>query len=176
MAVYGDVTEATTYHDARGQGSRWSAVSDQEAALQRATDYIDQRYREKLKSGRWASMFTGERTNGRSQENEWPRTGAQDYEGNEIPDDEVPKEVEHAAYEAALLEGEEAGSLSPQYTATEQVTSETVGPISVKYADTSKMHMPQGVETPNRPILPHVDEIISPVLTPRYDLPAVKTI
>lgn len=174
--MYGTTSGADAYHTARGQGSRWDAITDKDAALQRGSDYIDQRYREKLKSGRWAPMFPGSRTDGRSQDNEWPRTGATDYEGNEIPDDEVPQEVEFAAYEAALLEGEEAGSLSPTFTASEQAVSETVGPISVKYADTSRMHLPEGVETPNRPQVPFIDEIIAPVLQPRYDLPAVKVV
>lgn len=173
---YGDVTRATTYHEARGQGDRWAAIEDKEAALQRGTDYCDQRYREKLKSGRWVSMFPGSKANGRSQDREWPRTDATDYEGNDIADDEVPEEVEHAAYEAALLEGEDPGSLSPQYVASEQAKREKVGPVEVEYADTSKMHLPQGVETPNRPIVPVIDEIIAPVLVPRYDLPAVSVV
>ena len=170
MSVYGDITQASTYHDARGQGARWDAITDQDAALQRGSDYIDQRYREKLKSGRWLSMFSGTRTDGRSQDREWPRTGAADYEGNEIASDEIPDEVLHATFEAALLEGEEPGSLSPQYVASEQAKREKVGPIEVEYRDTGSM------DTPNRPKVPQIDEIISPVLTPRYDYPAVRVV
>lgn len=175
--MYGTTGDADTYHSARGN-TAWAALSaaDKTAALIRGSDYIDQRYREKLKSGRWLSMFSGTRTDGRSQDNEWPRTGATDYEGNEIATDAVPVEVEYAAYEAALREAASPGSLSPDYTMTEQVTQEKVGPIDIKYADTSKMALPKGIETPNRPIIPEIDEIIAPVLVPRYEYPGVRVV
>lgn len=171
--MYGTVEDADTYHAARGNTS-WDSLADpaKEQALQRGTDYIDQRYREKLKSGRWVSMFSGTRTAGRSQDNEWPRTGATDYEGNELPDNEVPQEVEYATYEAALRESVTPGSLSPDYVPTEQVIQDTVGPITVKYASGSGAPG----STPNRPVIPEIDEIIAPVLVPRYDYPAVRVV
>jgi hypothetical protein len=121
-------------------------------------------------------MFAGSRKEGRSQVREWPRSDAVDYEGNEISDGDVPDEVQRAAYEAALREAANPGSLSPDYTMTEQVKKEKVGPIEVEYSDTSKMDMPKGVETPNRPIIPEIDEIIAPVLVARYDLPGVTVV
>tara|TARA_R100000687_G_scaffold83707_1_gene89656 strand:+ start:18529 stop:19062 length:534 start_codon:yes stop_codon:yes gene_type:complete len=177
MIYYGTLTDAAVYHDARGN-SAWSGYTaeQQEAALTRGSDYLDQRYRERLKSGKWVSMFSGSRTDGRSQENEWPRTGATDYEGNEIGSSEVPVEVKNAAYEAALREAATPGSLSPDFTMTEQVTKEKVGPIEVQYADTTKAMMPKGVETPNRPIISEIDEIIAPVLVARYDYPGVRVV
>lgn len=168
---YGTLTDAALYHDARGQGDRWAAVEDQAGALVRGSDYVDQRYRQKLASGRWASGFAGSKSGGRSQLREWPRTGAQDYDGNSILPDEVPVEVLHATYEAALREGEAPGSLSPDFVPAEQVTQETVGPITVKYADTSKVD-----GAPNRPVVPAIDEIIAPVLVTRYDMPAVRVV
>src|SRR5690606_22776375 len=136
--MYGDISDASAYHVARGNTAWATYTSAQQlAALIRGSDYVDQRYREKLKSGRWVSMFSGAKTGGRNQAREWPRTGATDYEGNEIADDVVPVEVEHAAYEAALREAAAPGSLSPDYVPTERVTQETVGPITVKYADGS---------------------------------------
>ena len=87
--TYGTVEAARSYHAARGNGDRWDALSDATAALQRGTDYIDARYREQLKSGRWVSMFSGRKAEPR-QTNEWPRVDAEDYEGNELPSDEVP--------------------------------------------------------------------------------------
>lgn len=177
MSFYGTVLGADSYHDDRGN-SAWAALTEpaKESALTRGSDYVDQRYRERLASGKWASMFSGVRTDGRSQDREWPRTGATDYEGSEIGTSETPTEVENATYEAALREAAEPGSLSPDYTMTGQVTQETVGPITVKYADTSSMKMPKGIETPNRPIIPEIDEIIAPVLVPRYDYPAVTAV
>lgn len=175
--MYGTVAKADTYHADRGN-TAWAALSSEKktAALLRGSDYINQRYRQKMKSGRWLPMFPGERANGRSQDNEWPRKDAKDYEGNEIPDDEVPVEVENAAYEAALREAESPGSLSPDYTVTEQVRREKVGPIETEYAPTGNMKLPQGVETPNRPIIPEIDEIIAPVLIPRYEFPGVSVV
>ncbi len=177
MAYYGTLTDAGVYHDARGN-SAWTGYTpaQQEAALTRGSDYVDQRYREHLKSGRWVSMFSGTKTGGRSQDREWPRDDATDYEGLAITDGTTPTEVEKATYEAALREAASPGSLSPDYTMTEQVTKEKVGPIEVQYSDTAKMSMPKGVETPNRPIIPEIDEIIAPVLVARYDYPAVRVV
>lgn len=175
MAIsYGTTADASTYHNARGQGTRWDAITNQADALQRGSEYVDQRYREQLKSGRWVSMFSGTKTGGRTQDREWPRTYAEDYEGNAIPSGTVPDEVEHAAYEAALLEGENPGSLLPSYTASDQVTSEKVGPIEVKYG--SGFALPEGVTAPNQPVITIIDKIIAPVLTTRYDLPAVSVV
>lgn len=171
MDYYGDLTDAGVYHAARGN-SAWAAYTSeqQEAALVRGSDYVDGRYRTRLKSGRWVSLFSGVKTDGRSQAREWPRSGATDYEGNEIADDVVPVEVEYAAYESALREAATPGSLSPDFTPSTQVTQETVGPITVKYADGGDS------ETPNRPVIPAIDEIIAPVLVARYALPGIRVV
>lgn len=159
MAIYGTLVGANDYHAARGNAA-WAAgtIPDREAALQRATDYIDGRYRMQTAGGCWVSMFRGKRTDGRAQDLEWPRTGATDSEGNEIPDNEVPIEVEHASYEAALLELTNPGSLSPVFVASQQVTREKVGPVEVQYFDTSKI---DGAQPPNRPVVPAIDDILS---------------
>lgn len=158
MAIYGSVADATTYHAARGNAA-WAAATDADkaSALQRATDYIDGRYRRMTAGGCWVSMFRGARTDGRAQDLEWPRTGATDSEGNEIPDDEVPTEVEHATYEAALRELADPGSLSPEFVASQQVTREKVGPVEVAYSDTSA----SGYMPPNRPVVPAIDDILA---------------
>lgn len=160
MAIYGTLVDADAYHLARGNSGWTGADEAKQAALQRATDYIDGRYRYKMKSGCWRSMFPGEKTGGRAQDLEWPRTGATDYAGNEIPDDEVPREVEYATYEAALLELESPGSLSPIFIPGGQVTREKVDVVEVQYA------APQATDNtlPNRPIVPGIDEVIAPVV------------
>lgn len=172
MAIYGTLVAADAYHAARGNAGWTGTDADKLAALQRATDYIDGRYRYKLPSGRWLSMFTGTRTDGRSQDLEWPRTGAVDYEGNEIPDTEVPIEVESATYEAALRELTDPGSLSPDFVPASQVTKEKVDVVEVQYA------APQASDgmLPNRPIVPEIDEILAPLLRTPYDFPAVRVV
>lgn len=157
MAIYGTLANANAYHMARGNTGWTGADALREAALQRATDYIDGRYRYQTAGGCWKSMFRGTKTGGRAQDLEWPRTGATDSEGNEIPDDEVPVEVEHATYEAALRELLEPGSLSPVFVEAQQVTREKVGPIEVSYSEAT-MH---GAMPPNRPVVPAIDDILA---------------
>lgn len=171
--MYGTLVDAGTYHSDRGN-TAWAAGSEpaRTAALVRATDYIDQRYRHRLKSGRWQSMFRGERTAGRGQPNEWPRTGATDYDDNEIADDVVPVEVEYATYEAALRELVEPGSLSPDFVPSGQVIKEKVGPIEVGYA----APVVTDNSVPNRPIIPAIDEIIAPVVLRPAEYPAVRVV
>lgn len=164
MAIYGALIGANDYHAARGNAA-WAAetVVDREAALRRATDYIDGRYRMQTAGGCWVSMFRGKRTDGRAQDLEWPRTGAKDSEGNAIPDDEVPVEVENATYEAALLELQNPGSLSPVFVASQLVTREKVGPIEVAYSDTKV----EGTMPPNRPVVPIIDDILAGLICDR---------
>lgn len=173
MPHYGDLTDASAYHAERGNAA-WDTYTptQQQAALVRASQYVDGRYRWRLSSGRWQSMFRGTKTGGRAQALEWPRTGATDYEGNAIDDDVVPVEVEYATYEAALREAAAPGSLSPDFTASAQVTKEKVGPVEVQYAET----MAGDNMTPNRPVIPAIDEIIAPLVFRPYELPAVVTV
>lgn len=170
MAIYGTTAGADTYHAARGNDA-WALLSEpaKAAALQRGTDYVDGRCRWQLPSGRWESMFPGEKVGGRAQEREWPRIGAVDYAGNAIDSSEVPREVDHATYEAALREGAAPGSLSPDFVPSAQVTKEKVGPVEIGYAS------PQAGDnsTPNRPIVPLIDAILAPVTSRPYEFPAV---
>lgn len=169
--MYGTLIEADSYHTERSN-SAWAGTDDvKTAALVRASDYIDARYRYKLTSGAWICAFRGTRTGGRSQVAEWPRTGAVDSEGSTIPDTEVPAEVIRATYELALRELVEPGSLSPDYVPSAQVTQETIGPITVKYSDGTKC---ADDVPPNMPVVPLVDGILSGLLRPRSTLlPAV---
>jgi hypothetical protein len=161
MSTYGTVVEADTYHADRGNVT-WATYSgaDKLAALVRGSQYIDQRYRKKLCSGRWISLFPGEKTDGRSQPREWPRKNAVDYEGLTLVNDEVPVEVKYAAFEAALREAASPGSLSPDFVFSGYVTQVTIGPITEKYALASDF----SDNLPNRPIIPMIDELIAPVL------------
>lgn len=170
--MYGTLEGADAYHQARGN-TAWAIGPDdaRKAALVRATDYIDGRYRVMMATGRWVSMFPGVRTAGRGQANEWPRTGARDNDGNALPVDQVPVEVERATYEAALRELASPGSLSPDFVASEAVTKEKVGPIEVTYAEAAT-----GDQPPNRPAIPLIDGILGPLLRTPSLMPAVMVV
>ena len=165
---YGTVDGADTYHTAQGNTAWTGATELKEQAMTRGTAYIDGRYRYQRSSGTWLSMFRGVKTGGRAQSLEQPRTGQTDYEGNEIPDDEVPTECEIATYEAGLRELVTPGSLSPDYVPAEEVKREKVGPLETEFRDRPA---PDN-KTPTRPVIPAIDEILAPLLMRPYDLPA----
>jgi hypothetical protein len=127
---YISVADATAYHLARGNAA-WAAVASdtvREQLLRKATDYMEATYRE-----RWAGY---RKTS--TQSLSWPRY--------EVPirdsvtsgvytayyaNDEVPTIVARACADLALraIDGDLAADLDVP------VTSETVGPISVTYAE-----------------------------------------
>lgn len=166
---YGTVAAADAYHAARANAAWTGDDLAKQAALIRASVYIDGRYRKLLASGVWQSLFPGVKTEGRGQAREWPRTGAEDYEGHAIPSDQVPVEVEQATYEAALRELVEPGSLSPDFVAASTVKRQKVGPIEEEFSVASGADGAASV----RPVISIIDEMIAPVLVARYTLPAV---
>lgn len=136
-----------TYAAARGH--EFSDDADGEAALLRATTWLDGSYRDR---------FPGKRTHGRTQALQWPRIDAADTEGSPIASDEIPQEVIDAACEAAIRELAEPGVLSPDYVPAERVTAETVGPISIRYADAKG-------DDAARPVATVIEDILSGLLT-----------
>lgn len=147
--MYGSVSDADAYHEARGNSGWTGDNTAKEVALLRGSEYVDYSFR---------ARFPGWKAGLREQTREWPRTWAYDIEDNAIASDVVPVEVEHAAYEAALRELEEPGALTPDYTASEQAKREKVGPIEVEYAGAV------GVSSV-RPIITIIGGILAPVLT-----------
>ena len=91
-----------------------------------ASEWLDARFRD---------MFPGRKTNGRSQEREWPRTGASDEEGYAIDSLTVPVEVKHAAYEALRREAATPGILSKDYTPNKYQRASVSGAVSVDYTN-----------------------------------------
>lgn len=166
---YGTVAAADAYHAARANAAWTGDDVAKQAALIRASVYIDGRYRKLLASGVWQSLFPGVKTEGRGQAREWPRTGAEDYEGHAIPSDQVPVEVEQATYEAALRELVEPGSLSPDFVAASTVKRQKVGPIEEEFSVAAGADGAASV----RPVISIIDEMIAPLLVARYTLPAV---
>lgn len=147
---YGTISAADTYHSDRGN-SAWAAGAtvDKTSALVRASEYIDGQYR---------SSFSGHRTQGRDQVREWPREWAyvwEEWDWQLIPDDEVPREVERATYEAALRELNEPGFLTPDVVPGKNKKSVSVdGAVSVTYwSDRQK------------PIIEKIDMVLAPLLS-----------
>jgi hypothetical protein len=171
---YGTVIAADAYHEARGNTAWTGSDPLKEAALTRASQYVDGRSRWRFPSGRWTSMFVGTKAGGRAQELEWPRVGAVDHNGFEIDSATVPLEVQHATYEAALRELVSPGSLTPDYVASAQTIREKVGPVEVQYAEPKTTTF--GYGTPNQPVITAVDVLLAPLLRTGGGDPAVRVV
>ncbi len=118
--AYVSVAEADEYFALRGNAA-WAAAeaADKEAAIVRATDYLDAGH-----------AFRGVRAS-QTQALAWPRLGAEDDAGRAIAG--VPEAVRRACAELALRAL--AGDLLPDAPRGGGVKSESVGPLSVTYAD-----------------------------------------
>lgn len=127
---YVTMEQADEYHASRNNTAWADAESSpdtaREGALIRAAQWLDNHYR---------AQFPGAKVGGRAQSMQWPRTGATDADGNEIPDDEIPAEMMSAQCEAALRELSSPGSLSPDSNASQRVVREKVGDLEVQYSD-----------------------------------------
>jgi hypothetical protein len=93
---YATLAQASTYHTAQNNAA-WAAAdtTSQEAALRRATLWIDATYR---------SRWIGERVNGRSQSLDWPRYGVTDVDGWAVDYATIPAEIVSATCDAAVRE------------------------------------------------------------------------
>lgn len=112
------VAQANAYHAARANIA-WDAVAEPEAAIIKATDYMQQTY-----SARWKGVQATS-----AQALDWPRVGVV-VNRWVVPSLTIPADIANACAELALRAA--TVTLSPDVGA--QVTSETVGPISVSYA------------------------------------------
>lgn len=118
--AYITVQQFKNYHADRGADT--SAFDDEaiEAAIVRATDYLDQRFN-----------FVGKKRLGRDQTTEWPRTDAWDRDRYYIND--IPPEVKEACAEYALRALAAELNPDPERNASGVAVlskSEAVGPIS----------------------------------------------
>lgn len=101
------------------------SVADQEAALRRATMYID---------GTYGGRFIGEVV-ASDQALEWPRKDAI-YRGKELMHDIIPAKVVAATCEAAFIEASNPDSLIADFAGQSgQVVREKVGDLEVQYSD-----------------------------------------
>jgi len=144
---YGTVDGFFTYVEERYE----SLNTDEElveAALRRATTYIDTMFRDR---------FRGYRTRGRIQRLEWPREFTGWLRGVPITQrNEVPYEVISATYEAAYREVLEPRSLMRDITPSQMVVREKVGPLETEYAAASASSA--------QVVVPIIEKILSPVL------------
>lgn len=123
-------------------------LDEMKAALIRGTRYVEAFY---------GDYIGGVKVAGRSQSLLFPRKNMRDAAGETIGEDEVPIEWRRAIFEAALRELTSPGSLSPDGVQSERVKSETLGPLSVTYAD-------QVSGTKDAlPSLPIIDKILAPL-------------
>ncbi len=145
---YASVALADAYMASIGRAD-WAGIDTlKEAALIRATQYID---------GKFRRSWSGQKLNGRDQALDWPRTGAVDCDGYQIGND-IPPEIIKAVCEAALRELTDPFSLSPDVVEGTQKT--LVGVDSIRWeTNTAKI----GADA-MRPVLTVVDDILSSLI------------
>lgn len=112
---YVSVAECDTYFAALGNET-WADVENKEAALRKATQYIDSQYRFRGDKGSIAQALS------------WPRFSVE-YDGYAFPANEIPKRLKSATCELALksASADLLADVSAQYA--EEVK---VGPIVKK--------------------------------------------
>lgn len=123
------------------------------------------RQRGALVVDRFEPRFSGARTGGFQQERAWPRTGASTQWGEALPSDEVPVGIVNASYEAAWLELNDPGSLSPVVTPNSAVKREKVGPLEIEYAVGSSGSADDAAQM-STPVVTVINGMIWPFLTP----------
>jgi len=122
---YVTLNDAIEYCTDRGLTFAASPSALGEAALIRASTAIDARY---------SSSYPGDRTNGRGQGLQWPRTGAYDSDGWLIPEDEIPIEVFNATVEAAVREFASPNSMMPDLERGGEIQSIRAGSVGITYS------------------------------------------
>ncbi|WP_236248314.1 DnaT-like ssDNA-binding protein [Pseudomonas mosselii] len=167
---YGTVAGADAYHLARGNAA-WAAATDEEkqAALVRASGYVDGMVGQQASNATAGCVyvFPGLKAGGYSQALQWPRTGAVDRMGDQVPSDIVPAAIEQATYEAAAREHATPGSLNPDFVPSQVVQREKVGPLEQEFA-VAKNGNPS-----IRPVIGVIDSLLYPLLVVRCPAPAV---
>lgn len=123
--MYGTDQGFTDYLEAYGLTLPDSAPSG--AILRaRGSAYLD---------GAYEALWTGNRTDGVSQADAWPRTGATLNCVTAIGDDVVPLAIVNASYRAAYLEAATPGVLSASFNAGQRVKRSKVDVIEEEYFD-----------------------------------------
>ena len=139
------VADASAYHAARGN-TTWATITntEMEQALRRATDYIEQIYRDRWEGSRVTT----------TQALSWPRSQVPFRDGGRLSlysSSIVPTEVKNACAEMAWKAA--AGDLAPDIE--QRVKREKVGPLETEYAD----YGPQFTQ------YRAIDNLLAPLLT-----------
>lgn len=121
---YGDDSGFTAWLTAHG----YTLSGDVTAAVLRArgSAYLD---------GTYEAHWSGRRTDGVSQENGWPRTGAKLHCSTAIEDDAVPLAVVNASYRAAYIEDATPGILAGSSVSGQRVRRQKVDVIEREFFD-----------------------------------------
>lgn len=104
-----------------------AATDDKEAAIVRATAYLRNEARYKWRGTKQTY----------AQRLPWPRSGAVEHRGLAVPESTVPQRVIDACCELAIRELATPGVLQPDQARGGAIKSESVGAISVTYADSA---------------------------------------
>jgi hypothetical protein len=130
-----------------------------EQAIRRASLWVSTTYN-----------FKGYTIGGRAQIQAWPRYNVETSDGWYVDSTTIPREVSWATAEATWYELNNPNALSPVETLTDRVVSETVGPISVTYAQ-------YGSDvSAGRPYLLIVSELLAPLLVSNSNAYTTKAI
>ncbi|WRH62042.1 MAG: DnaT-like ssDNA-binding protein [Fuscovulum sp.] len=154
--TYGTLAAADAYHAQRGNAA-WAAASstDREAALLRASDWLD---------GYYIHRWPGSPAAGGDQTRAWPRVEAIDRYGNTLTG--IPARVERAAYEAALFEVLTPRSLAPRVVQSETKVLTKVG--SIQWTPMGKGELAESL-----PFLASVENILAPIIEDERGEPAL---
>jgi hypothetical protein len=121
---YAALAGANAYHTARANAAWTGTDAAKEAALIRATEFLDASYW-------WRGQIASE-----DQALRWPRSGVIDRDGREIAADDLPTQIQRATFELALIAlsgaliGGDAGSTSTAGGAIKRVKA---GSVEVEY-------------------------------------------
>lgn len=154
--IYGTPEGFQEYHEERG--NEIPATVDEADILAKllvASEWIDNTF---------GGLFAGQKTGGYLQERQWPRIAAYT---NTSPsyvfgENEIPKEVEFATYEAALRELVSPGSLLVDWTPGKYKRVSIDGAVSVEYAQFSSAWEVQKV-------FPIIEQLLSVLFTAQTD-------
>lgn len=125
---YASESTFETYTEDRGITP---ATGDAEAALIRATQAIDAKYR---------ARFNGYKARQRAQALEWPRQGVLDTQSFLVPANAVPIEIVQATCEAAIRELVAPGSMMPDLERGGDIRSIKAGSVAIDYGANASAH------------------------------------
>jgi hypothetical protein len=150
MDYYGTAAGFRAYHTARGRDmTAYASDPTVEAALLVSSEWLDGRYR---------GVLGGLKVGGREQVRECPRYNWFDVYGKTIASDSVPREMEYAAYEAALKQLVKPGALSIDFTPSKYKRASVDGAVSAEFATFNT-----SAEAQTKFAV--IEQILSPILT-----------